>query len=1011
MADKAKKFDPARIAELEKQLELEKEKYNFIKDLIKCGLWEYDLNEKKVIQSRGLEGEKGREIPNYRETIKKSNSIYPQDIPVFDKYVDSMDNGDEKFSYEMRMITEADKYSWVRFEGYTVRDGFGNALKVIGRTLDIDKEKNADKVVIKKADEDVVTGLLTKDAFISQLGNSLSRSSDNDRHAFMLVDINNFAEINKKWGESYGEYVLEAFGKGLSSLFNEGDAISRIEGDAFAIFKKSIPNAKSLVECSKQVISMTDELQLKREHELKVSIGISIYPNDGCEFSTLYKKAAIALQAAKSNQGKICEFYATTLGNKPHEVKQTESQINKTQARKIILEQKQAQYGKVEKYFVDRIMDMLASDGTDPGEINNVLAEIGKYYGFVRAYTYNFDKRGNTCCVKYFWNEKTIPYMRVYERIVDAQWESLYARFSNDDLFLCENSSTLDFEIPGELTSVFTPASLMQYKIGEDDNSVTCISFERPLDNGYTKEEQEFLISLSRLLGIYMDRIRNQEMLKEEIEYSREVMINQQVTNYGVHRDSYRLAFVGDADGRQYVAEEDNLICYKTIMGRKTPCRNCPLVGLRQGKERCAMESYFEKNQKWLTSTATRIRHNNEEFDFICWTDVTAFVERMKSKDILTGQLTVEKFEKTVEARLSMMRKPQNIFVHFNIPDFGEINDFWGYSVCDEVLVLFSAAIKEELKNEEYLARITGSTFIMFIDYDDKNRLAARLEMMFQQAINAVHRMYPDVKLTVWSGVYRMSGHGTSIPEMIEYANTARKSISTKVDHNSIEIAFYSDVINRGATFESFVRTNMKKALDNNEFRVFFQPKRNDDGDIIMADAVVRWVTKEGQVIERESFRKIMEEDGFIRTLDAYIHEETFKLLNEWIQKDITPPVISLACSWQYMFSPEFMNRTKQILDKYPVPTKLVEFVIPEGVNEGNFYRVVSILQELQTMGFVISLDSYMTKFALNSMKERTSVKMLEENSGINKLDDIKVEVKGFKPLNVDDFTAELDRK
>ncbi|MGN0165672.1 MAG: diguanylate cyclase domain-containing protein [Lachnospiraceae bacterium] len=1011
MDAKAKKFDPERIAELEKQLALEKEKYNFIKDLINCGLWEYDIKEKKLIQSKGLEGLVGGEIPNYRETIKNSNSIYSQDIPVFDKYVDSMDNGDETFSYEMRMITEADQFAWVRFEGYTVKDAQGNPVKVIGRTLDIDKEKNAESVVIKKAESDNITGLLTGEAFLSKMSNSLAKSGEKVRHALLVIDINNFGAINKAWGESYGEYVLEVFGAGLASLFKEGDAVARIQGDAFGVFKRGIHTAKDVVELSKNIVDMAEHLTFKREHELKISIGVSIFPNDGKDYSTLYKKASIALQAAKNSPDKVCEFYATSLANKPHVVKQTETQQQTTQARQIIHEQKQAQYGKVEKYFVDRVMEMLASDETDPAEINTVLAELGKYYRFVRVYTYNYDKRGNVCSVKYYWNGKTIPYMRVYERIVDAQWESIYARFSNDSLFICENSSRLDFEIPGELTGVFMPASLMQYKINEDANSVTCISFERPLSQGYTKEEQEFLINISKLLGIYMDRIRNKEMLSEEIEYSRDVMVNQQVTNYGVYKDSYKLVFLGDAEGRQYIAEEDNLLCYKTVMGRKTPCKNCPLTGIRQGKERCAMENYFEKNQKWFTSTATQVKHGGKEYDFICWTDVTAFVDRMKSKDILTGQMTVDKFEKTVEAKISMLRKPQNIFVYFNIPDFSEINDLWGYSVCDEVLILFAAAIKEELKAEEYLARVTGSTFVMFIDYDDKDRLAARVEMMFQQAIRAVHRMYPDVKLTVWSGLYRMSGHGTPIPEMIEYANTARKSIAARAEHNEIDIAFYSDVINKGATFESFVRTNMQSALENHEFRVFFQPKRNDEGEIIMADAVVRWVTKEGQVIERESFREIMEEDGFIRTLDAYIHEETFKLLYEWIERQITPPVISLACSWQYMFSPEFMNRTKQILEKYPVPTSLVEFVIPEGVNEGNFYRVVSILQELQTMGFVISLDSYMTKFALNSMKDRFPVKMLEENPGINKLDDIQVEVKDNKPLNADDFATELHKK
>ena len=1002
-----KKFDMSRIAELEQELQREKEKLNFIKEMLDCGLWEYEIKRKRLVQSKSLEGAFGGVIDNYRETIKNSNEIYPADIPIFDKFVDSMDAGEPTFSYEMRMDTGTDHYVWVRFEGYTVKGTDGLPEKVVGRSMNIDSEKQADAIMIKRAESDIITGLMTRDSFISRISVAISRSRVTDHHAFILLDINNFASINKQWGNSYGEYVLEAFGNALAGMFKGDEMVARIEGDSFAVFLREIKNAGAVIEIAKSIIEMTNRLVLKRDTPLTLSIGVSVCPEDGKDYSTLYKKASIALQAAKENPSKPCEFYATTLANNPHTVKKNADEEGTTEARKIIREQKMSQYGKVEKYFVDRVMDMLASDEANPDEINKVLAEIGKYYKYTRIYTYNYDKRGSTCFIKYYWNEKAIPYMRVYERVVDAQWDSVYARFKNDALFFCENSSRLDFEVPGELANVFAPVALLQYKIDEEDNAVTCISFERPLGQSWSKEETDFLVNFSKLLCIYMERIRTRDQLKEEIEYSRDVMNNQLVTDYAVMPDSYKLIFVGDANGRQYVAEEDNLVCYKTVMGKNEPCKNCPLPGLRGGnKSRCAMESYFEKNKKWFTSTATTVNHGDTSYDFICWTDVTAFVDRMKSKDLLTGQLTVDRLEQIVEDKISIMRKPQNLFVYFNIPDFNEINDLWGYAICDEVLIIYSKSVQDQLKEEEYLARVSGSTFVMFLDYDDKERIVARLEMIMQGAIAAVHRMYPDVKLRTWVGVYRMNGHGVKIGEMIEYANTARKSINSRTEQNEVEIAFYSDTLKSGATFANFVRSNMHKAFEDKEFRVFFQPRRDDDGEVVKADVVVRWVTKEGQVIERDSFADIMAEDGFIQVIDSYMHEETFRLLAEWIGREIKPPIISLACSWQYMFSPEFMKHTKEVIEKYPIPASLVEFIIPEGVNESNFYRVVSILQELQNMGFVISLDSYMTKYALNNMR---TVKMIEENPDLKKLDDIQVEVRGNKPLNADDFATALD--
>lgn len=1006
-----KKFDFSRIEELEKQLEAEKERYNFVKDMLDCGLWEYEIKTGKLVQNKEMsQGRSSGTIENYRQTIKNSGSIYPADVPVFDKFVDSMDKGEAVFSYDLRMDIGTGKFVWLRFDGYMVRGVDGMPEKVVGRTTNIDSEKNADTVVIKKAESDTATGLLNEEAFVSRLSSALTVGEKGSKHAFVIIEINNKFAIGKQWGEAYYEYVVDTFGNALSSNFKTNQIVAKLKDGCFAMFIQGVESVKAINETAAAIEKLGSEIKFKREHELSLKMGISVFPIDGSDYSTLSKKAYTALGTAKLRLNKNVEFYSKQLNDKQAEAPKEEPKPQAdttTEARKIIKEQKESEYGKVERHFADRIMEMLASDEANPAEINALFAEIGKYYKYTRIYTYNFDKRGNTCFIKYFWNERPIPYMRVYERIVDAQWEKVIARFKNDKLFICENSASLDFEVPAELANVFQPGALFQYKVFEDEHAITCITFEAPVGTTWSKEEEDFLINISRLLSIYMERIRTRDNLKKEIEYSRDVMNNQMVTDYAVYKDSYKLVFVGDANGRQYVAEEDNLLCYKTVMGRKEPCRNCPLTGIREGRERCSMENYFENNKKWFTSTATAVKHGDEEFDFICWTDVTAFVDRMKSKDILTGQLTAERFEQIVESKISVMRKPQNLFVYFNIPDFSLINDLWGYSICDEVLILYSRAVQEQLKPDELLARVTGSTFVMFLDYDDKDRAQARIEMMLQQAIASVHRMYPDVQLTSWAGVHRMNGHGMKIPEMIEAANTARKSIANRLEKSEVDVAFYNDVIKTGATFEDFIRNNMKQAFENKEFRVFFQPVRDDDGEIVKADVVVRWITKEGTVIEKESFTAIMAEEGVIEKLDAYTHEETFRLLAQWLERDLEPPLISLACSQQYMFSPEFMNRTKELLKQYPVPTKLVEFVIPEGVNEGNFFRVVSILQELQTMGFVISLDSYMTKFALNSMR---SVKMLEENPGLKKLDDIQVEIKGNKPLEAEDFETVFNK-
>ena len=138
------RLERARIKELEEELERQKTKYRIIAGMVRCGLWEYNIAEDELVQSKRVEGIAPNDmlrIKGFRETMLASGLIAKEDREVFDALCDSLEHGDEAFSYDLRAYMDEKTQIWLRYEGYTVYAEDGTPVKIIGRTLNVSEEK------------------------------------------------------------------------------------------------------------------------------------------------------------------------------------------------------------------------------------------------------------------------------------------------------------------------------------------------------------------------------------------------------------------------------------------------------------------------------------------------------------------------------------------------------------------------------------------------------------------------------------------------------------------------------------------------------------------------------------------------------------------------------------------------------------------------------------------------------------------------------------------------------
>lgn len=1000
--------------------------YGIITGLVNCGLWEYEVARGELSQSAKVTGnEMGFKIANFRKTLLAAKLIHEDDLAVFGELCDSLEHGDEAFTYDLRAKTSATTAVWLRFEGYTVYSGSGVPEKVIGRTTNVEEEKKQEELVIREADRDPVTGVYTEVGMQEPFEKAVADAGET-KLAFFLLDVDDFASITDTWGNAYGDYVLEKLAKAIRGVFPDTDTVSRTVENEFVIVRKGIGNPAEIYALARSLERMAEQIELKRESKLTLSVGVSVYPIDGKDYTSLYKKAGIALEETKRNPNSNCTLFDESM--MAHRVYRNERETAaepKTENQKIVEEQQTSQYGPVEKYIVNKTFDMLAATESDPDEVVKILAEIGKYYHYSKVYTINYDKVKRSTNVRYTWEPKENPFVSVFDTIVRTNWNSIKSRFVNDPIFISTNTAQLGLRMPEQMKEYYPDASLFQYNVINNSETFVALSFEKEVGQNWSKEEQDVLIHIAKLLGIYMERIRIRESLADEVRYTRAIIENQKITSYAVIPENFELVYVGDYTGRQYPKAHSGEHCYSAIMGRSTPCKNCPVMGLKDGKTVHTTENYYEKQNRWISTTASIItsEQKKEENDsenpenalrtpcLVCWSDVTEFVDRVRSKDVLTGQLTAERFEVEATRLLSEDRRKNHSFISFSFPQFADVTDVWGYQTGNEVMKVFAASVASNLHEKELFARITGANFAMMIDFDDRERTEARVSMMLDSAHGEVLRLYPDLRLDVWCGIFRMQGRELAVSEALERAGIARKNIGSMQDLPTVALSFYTDDMKQVNSFREFVEKAMRDALDNREFKVFFQPRRDKEGQITGADALVRWITAEGQVLEPTSFEPIFEENGFITELDYYVHKEMFRLMKEWIDSGVEPPVVGVSSSWQYLFSPDFLNRTKYLLQRYHIPAELVEMKIPETVNGTDINLVLELLTQLQDMGFRVEIDDYLAKCAMGEQAKELPLDQLRQNPNflmfLRRIEQKRL----MAPVEASEFMNEIGKK
>ena len=217
-----------------------------------------------------------------------------------------------------------------------VADENGQTKNYVAVFADITQRKQAEEDLRYLANFDVLTGLPNRTLFNERLERAMIRARRTRRKlALLFTDLDHFKKINDTLGHNVGDLLLRAVATRLSGCVRREDTVARLGGDEFLIILEEIETLHDVRAASEKVLEMFTTPYELAGHEVivTISIGVSIFPDDGEDISTLFKNADTAMYHAKERGRNCYRFYSLEMNAKALRRLKMENLLRKAMAR------------------------------------------------------------------------------------------------------------------------------------------------------------------------------------------------------------------------------------------------------------------------------------------------------------------------------------------------------------------------------------------------------------------------------------------------------------------------------------------------------------------------------------------------------------------------------------------------------------------------------------------------------------------------------------------------------
>ena len=363
-------------------------------------------------------------------------------------------------------------YQWVSLNSITFCTEGRDMLKTIFYIQNINERKEKEISAIEQSKIDCLSNLYNKKFTQEMINDYIYTSVGEKKSAFVIMDIDNFKNINDTLGHIVGDNVITDVSSRIKRQFRGYDIIGRIGGDEFVVFMRDIGNTDLLGNIIENVIkALSFDIEIDgKSVSVSASAGVAVYPDNGKSYNELYRNADKALYKAKEGgKNRFC-FYIDDKQNRTN---------------KFLIDNLS------DKLLVEFIRRFRKEQNKDNKKIiaEKLLQYIGKQHNVSRIYNVIVDDSQKNFHTTLEWCNNGIPHHMLgdVKRPLDII-EDYRDYFNEDCIFSCRDVRQLDSSYYNRLTNDGVIA-VLQYAVIEDGKIKFCVGFDDCREKRYWSDE------------------------------------------------------------------------------------------------------------------------------------------------------------------------------------------------------------------------------------------------------------------------------------------------------------------------------------------------------------------------------------------------------------------------------------------------------------------------------------------------------------------------------------------
>jgi diguanylate cyclase (GGDEF)-like protein/PAS domain S-box-containing protein len=361
-----------------------------------------------------------------------------------------------------------------------------------------------------------------------------------------------------------------------------------------------------------------------------------------------------------------------------------------------------------------------------------------------------------------------------------------------------------------------------------------------------------------------------------------------------------------------------------------------------------------------------------------------AVIHALAYYDPLTGlpnrRLLLDRLQHTFAA--SARHHSHGAVLFIDLDNFKNINDTLGHNIGDLLLIEASHRLQNCVREGDTVSRLGGDEFVVILEDlgGDPLQAVARAEVVCEKILTAISQRFSlkdyECQSSASIGISLFCNQEITVDEMLKRADAAMYQ-AKNAGRNTLR--FYDPAMQALLEARMILENDLRRALTENQFRLYYQMQVDHTGRILGAEALIRWPHPQRGMVSPAEFIPLAEEIGLISLIGQWVLETACAQLKVWESDPLTRDLqVAVNVSARQFHQPDFVEQVLQTLRSHALNPDRLKLELTESLVLDNIEDTIVKMQALRKLGVRFSMDdfgtgysslSYLTQLPLDQLK------------------------------------------